>query len=401
MISDLPPLIGNAALMRRAMAGDDLQALSAELLARAQTDANDAHALMDLSLILQLNGQSALALDMQRQALQITTLYHLPARRDPAAPGLRLLALMAPGDLMTNTPLDCLLDTPDNDVALDMLYVDFDLPLPPQLPEHDVLFFALGAAERDADLRLAIAAALAGWPRPVLNDPAQIARTGREAAWQALAGIDGLLMPPTQRLDRAALATLAASDLPVIVRPIDSHAGQGLARLNGADELAAYLTQRSEDHFHVSPYIDYRSADGLYRKARVALIDGRPHACHLGISDHWMIHYLNAGMADSATKRAEEAAFMRDFEHAFARRHGAALAALHQRLPLDYLVIDCAETRAGELLIFEVDSGAVVHAMDPVELYPYKQPQMQQVFAAFRTLLEAARQRPPGLAAAA
>jgi hypothetical protein len=51
------------------------------------------------------------------------------------------------------------------------------------------------------------------------------------------------------------------------------------------------------------------------------------------------------------------------------------------------LGIDCAETQDGELLIFEVDSNMVVHAFDPVDVYPYKQPQMQKVFAAFRAML--------------
>ena len=107
----------------------------------------------------------------------------------------------------------------------------------------------------------------------------------------------------------------------------------------------------------------------------------------MGISAHWMIHYLNAGMADSAAKRAEEEAFMRDFDRGFARRHASALQGISERFGLDYLVIDCGETRSGELLVFEVCTGAVVHAMDPVEVFPYKRAHMDRIFAAFRSLL--------------
>lgn len=46
---------------------------------------------------------------------------------------------------------------------------------------------------------------------------------------------------------------------------------------------------------------------------------------------------------------------------------------------------------------FEADSSAVIHAMDPIEQFPYKHPAMQRVFSAFRRLLEQARQRPAGL----
>ena len=55
---------------------------------------------------------------------------------------------------------------------------------------------------------------------------------------------------------------------------------------------------------------------------------------------------------------------------------------------LDYYAIDCAETAVGRLLVFEADTAMLVHAMDPVDLYPYKQPQMRKVFTAFRQMLE-------------
>ena len=78
---------------------------------------------------------------------------------------------------------------------------------------------------------------------------------------------------------------------------------------------------------------------------------------------------------------------MAEFDEDFARRHQQAFRAIVEHIKLDYLVIDCAETRQGELLVFEIDSGAVVHAMDSAEIFPYKQAQMRKVFAAFRDML--------------
>ncbi|HMK67167.1 MAG TPA: hypothetical protein VK433_01370, partial [Stellaceae bacterium] len=127
--------------------------------------------------------------------------------------------------------------------------------------------------------------------------------------------------------------------------------------------------------------------DGLFRKYRIVLIEGRPYASHGAISSHWMIHYLNAGMRESAEKRAEEARWMAEFDHDFALRHGDALRALAERVGLDYFAIDCGETPDGRLLIFEVDVAMIVHAMDPPDLFPYKQPAMQKLFAAFRAML--------------
>ena len=101
-----------------------------------------------------------------------------------------------------------------------------------------------------------------------------------------------------------------------------------------------------------------------------------------------MVHYVGADMATEARNRAEEERAMATFDHGFARRHAAAFHALHQRFGLDYFGIDCAETRSGELLIFEVASAMVIHAMDSPQLYPYKQAQMRKTFAAFHGLLD-------------
>jgi hypothetical protein len=102
----------------------------------------------------------------------------------------------------------------------------------------------------------------------------------------------------------------------------------------------------------------------------------------MGVSANWMIHYVNAGMYEDAHKREEEKAFMEHFGD-FAQRHRAALDAIYQRTHLDYVCIDCAETQDGQLLIFEVDHTMVVHAMDPEQLFPYKQVHMEKVRTAF------------------
>ena len=107
----------------------------------------------------------------------------------------------------------------------------------------------------------------------------------------------------------------------------------------------------------------------------------------MATADRWDIWYLNAGMSDSIAKRLEEETFMRTFDIGFARRHATALAGMAERIGLDYLTIDCAENKRGELLIFEADNTAVVHNMDSPELFPYKSPQMRKIFEAFAAML--------------
>lgn len=395
------PLIGLAVLMRMAYSGVDLGPLCTQLVARAERDPDDANAMMDLSTVLQLRGSRDIALATQRLALEARQIYSPPTATGGAT--IKVLAIMAPGDLMSNTPLEFLLE--ESDVALDILYVGPGLPLPSVLPEHDVLFIAVGESDQTLPLLKELERIAASWSRPVLNQPERIAKMSRDAACALLSSTPGIVMPVTLRIERKTLQRIGEHDIPlssvledgafpVIVRPVDSHAGQGLEKLDDAAAIAAYLLSMPQNEFYISRFIDYRAPDGLFRKYRIVLIDGRPFLCHLAISQHWMIHYLNAGMADSAEKRAEEARCMASFDADFAQRHAAALHAIYERTGLDYLGIDCGEGHDGKLLIFEVDSNMIVHAIDPVDVFPYKQPQMQQVFAAFRAMLMGAKHRP-------
>jgi len=387
-------LIGLPTLMHMALSGVDLTPKGQELLRRAEADPDDANALMDLSTVLQLTGQPAVARTMQAEALQTRQLYHLPAASAPAA--LRVLALMAPGELMANTPLEFLLQR--SDVSLDMLYVGEGVPAPTSVPQHDILFVAVAESDRTRPLLNGLERMVESWPSPVLNRPERIVRLSRDGACDLLEGLSGVDLPRSARIDRNGLeavgrrersmrSVIGDGDFPVIVRPVGSHAGRGLVRLDNAEAIAPYLETLIDDEFYVARFVDYRGRDGLFRKYRIVFVEGRPFLAHMAISENWMIHYLNAGMSESETKRAEEARAMADFDEDFARRHAAALQGIVDRVGLDYFGIDCAETPDGDLLIFEVDSALVVHAMDPVDTFPYKPPQMQKIFDAFRDLL--------------
>lgn len=399
---DQGPLIGLAALMRMAFSDVDLAPLGMQLIKRVEANPGKASAnvMMDLATVLQLRGDRELAMTIQMQALRLQQVYSPPTAKGKV--GIRLLAIMGPGDLMANTPLEFLLE--DSDVALDMLYVAPSLPLPPVLPDHDLLFVAIGQSDHNLPLLQQIDDAIKSWPRPVLNMPSRIAMLARDRVCDLLRYVPGLRMPHTARISRQTLrqigearllpgTVLGDGDFPIIARPVDSHAGQGLAKLDDAAAVADYLQTMPQSEFYVSHFVDYRGTDGLFRKYRIVLINGCPFVCHMALSEHWMIHYLNAGMAASPEKRAEEARFMANFDEDFARRHATALRVINECMQLDYLGIDCGETADGDLLIFEVDSNMIVHAIDPVDVFPYKQPQMRKVFTAFRKMLEHALSR--------
>jgi hypothetical protein len=388
-VVDLP---SQAALLRQVFEGADIVPLIQAELNKLHTDITDAAAYLSLSLLYQLAGQKENGLGCLEAGLHYASVFRQPVE----GATLKLLALCAPGDLMTNTPVELLVE--GLPVEVTRLYIDARGELPDFAPDHDLAMFAIGESDetRKALERLRGVSAL--WPRPMLNDPLAILDLGRDRLWRKLEGAPGLTVPPTARMTSRTLAALARGEhtleqvlpggaFPLIVRPVGSHAGKGLERIDDAAALAAYVEQAGVHEAYVSSFADYASTDGLWRKYRIAFMAGRPFLAHMAVGDHWMVHYLNAGMADSADKRAEEAAAMAHFDEDFAVRHAAAFAALHERLGLDYFAIDCAELPGGELLLFEADVSMIVHALDPEALYPYKRPQMAKLFGAFDGML--------------
>jgi hypothetical protein len=318
---------------------------------------------------------------LQALALAIQQFYQSPCPANP--PQIRLLAILSPGDLAENNALEFLVE--GSDIALDLLYVSSDLPFPETLPDHDLAIVAICESDRNRPLLERIEVLRESWPRPMLCPAAKIARLSRDGASALLRWAPGIVMPVTLRIDRQSLEAIA--DFPITVRPVDSHKGQGLKKLDNPEAIPAYLAERPESEFYVAPYVDFRGPDGQFRKYRIVMIDSRPYACHMAVSANWIVHYLSSDMTGSPEKRAEEAQFFSSFDETFAHRHHDALLTIANRVELEYFGIDCCETRDGKLLIFEIDSGMTVHAMDPIDLFPYKQPQMRKVFAAFRQML--------------
>jgi hypothetical protein len=390
--------IGFARLTTMAFNGTDLRPLRDELISKVAGGTADAGEGLDLSLIAQLLGDKPTGLAIQAEVLAFHQLFRSPCAAEK--PKLRVLALAASIDMGGNTPIEFLLE--DSAIELLTLYVVAGVPLPVPLPDHDIAIVIASDSEECRDALRVIDQAAAGWPLPMLNPPRLVANLDRDKLHNLLRGIKGLDIPATESVTRAQLSDASRPNIkpdllladvaaelrfPFIVRPRGSHAGVGLARIDGPAAIDRYLAERAEQEFFVSRFVDYANDDGLFRKYRIVVIDGRSYACHMAIADRWDIWYLNANMAFSASKRLEEESFMRDFETAFAVRHQDALAAMAERVGLDYFTIDCAENKRGELLIFEADNTAVVHNMDSPDLFPYKPPQMRKIFDAFAAML--------------
>jgi hypothetical protein len=292
---------------------------------------------------------------------------------------------MQPGTFQENTPIEFLVENAQ--VQLEILYILPNASLPENIPEHDVMLVGIGYTQSSHALLERMIPWIAAWQKPVINRPEHILKTSREALKTALNGADGVFVAGIERLNRTETANYRGY-FPILIRPLDSHAGRDLQKIDDTASLLTYLENVKDESFFITEFVDYRKPDGLFYKYRIVLIGGKPFIAHMAMNDHWMIHYLNAGMKEDAKKREKEAIGMASFHTDFALRHVSAFEQMHERLGLEYLVMDCGETPDGKLFVFEADTIMIVHDMDDEQIYPYKKPVMKLLFDAFEDFVQ-------------
>jgi hypothetical protein len=304
---------------------------------------------------------------------------------EAVAPRRRVLVIAATGD--GNIPLGHLLASRHNTVLrwyAAYATADQDRALPP----YDLILNAIGDADRLPVLPAAAARLLAAPPRPLLNPPERVARTARDALPALLAGIPGLLVPPTRR--NGPTLRNGAVPLPALVRPIGAHGGQGVRLVHTEDALAAALAAGPA---YATTCIDCRDPDGFWRKYRVIFVDRVPYAYHLAIAPRWLVHYWTAGMEADPARRAEEARFLADPRAVLGATAWAALEAVGARLDLAFAGIDFGRLADGTLVLFEANATMLVHPETAPD-FAYRNPAVAHILAAFERMLAVSSARP-------
>ena len=198
----------------------------------------------------------------------------------------------------------------------------------------------------------------------------------------AAVGIAAVGAQTQARIDAAGLA------LPLLVRPVATHGGEGLVRCGTCAELSAALAAQSGP-FYVSAYCDTRDPDGSYRKYRMIFVDRKPYPYHLAISPHWMVHYYSAGMEGVRWKLDEEARFLADPSSALGARAMAAIAAVGERLDLDYAGVDFTVLPDGSVFVFEANATMLAHRERPGGELAHKNDYVQRIADAFEAMMAA------------
>ncbi len=354
-------------------------------LLRREPNSREAH--LRLYEIEQMLGNTDAAIANLRRGLAGSRIVTYPAKRQP--PAVAVLALYRVAAWEGNTPFELVID--EERTTVHRLYIDDDddeiILARIALPPFDVVVNAIAESDRARKILELAGTFAANLHKPVINPPRRVAALTRNQVPTYFGGSKNVYTPGVFRVTGPQLLNQPVS-MSVVVRPIGSQAGVGLAKIDNAAEMQAYLAAWPADLYYAMPFVDYRSPDGYYRKYRIMFVAGKPYAYHMAISPHWMIHYYNAPMAEHAWMREEEARFLDDLGGVFSGRLADALEEIAAAIPLTYFGIDCGIEPGGRLLLFEVDAAMLVHGTDDPELFGYKVAAFKRVQAALAAAIE-------------
>ncbi|UTH73482.1 RimK family alpha-L-glutamate ligase [Chromobacterium sp. IIBBL 290-4] len=351
-------------------------------------DPNQAGAYLNLAAIHHHAGNALEEARCREHAYQLQRVFI-----EEVEPATRRLLILCVGRAVGNTPFDTLLAAGGSTrikYALDCAAESEDAALPP----HDLVFNAIGEPDIARAMLPRLRRFLAGNRLQTLNPPHRVAATQRHRLPARLAALDGVRIAPCLQLqspppDEAALQTIllrAGLRFPLLTRPAATQGGDGLQRCDTLEEALGQLRKEAGSHY-LSSYIDYRSADGCYRKYRAVFIDRQPMPYHLAIAEHWMVHYHSAGMEEQPWKIEEERGFLENPQHTLGARAMATLHEIGCRLDLDYAGIDFSLLPNGELLVFEANPAMLVHWVGVNSPLAHKNRQVQNIAEAFESML--------------
>lgn len=201
---------------------------------------------------------------------------------------------------------------------------------------------------------------------PVVNNPKHILLSRRDHLFLRLQKIAGLQVPDTLRVKPTSPDdihhTITAGGLryPIMIRPAGHPVGAITKVIHESDDLekASYSYALDGRPYYLTNLVDYASKDGLYRKFRLAVIEGRAYLRDYLLAESWMIHARDRTYMHSKPALLREAENIHNrFDNVIWPRIAPTIKAITAELQLDYFTLDANINPQGEILVFEISAG--------------------------------------------
>ena len=244
---------------------------------------------------------------------------------------------------------------------------------------------------------------------PFINDPERVFFTSRDNVYKLLNGVENIVVPKTVKgeliqNDKFSLHSILARynlHLPLLVRPLGSHSGRGLTKIDNENDFAKIKISGTRQTFYFTEFHDYRSDDGYFRKMRFVFVNGKVLPQHLLIFKDWNIH---VGVRREFMKyhnwtMKEEEEFLEGYAEFLGRRNFKSLEEIYNKIRLDFCGSDCAFLPNGKLLVFEANPAMRISFKEGRKDFRYRLRYTRKIINAFEEMLIARSdnaKRPPG-----
>ncbi len=229
------------------------------------------------------------------------------------------------------------------------------------LKKFDMVFNSICDPDANKKTLLLLEQFIKGGGFPAINHPVFVQNSSRNKVYERCKNIQNLIVPKTIRIEPNSLNSAKNTieqngiNLPFLMRPVSGHGGRNMIKVESSDEwelLERFAFDGSA--YYVSEFVDYRSDDGLYRKSRFIVIDGKVYPRHHIMSKGWKIH------AHTRSELIEKEQHYLDEERNFLKTYGGEIdtqcAAIYEQLGLDLFGIDCHIYPDGKMLLFEANA---------------------------------------------
>lgn len=236
---------------------------------------------------------------------------------------------------------------------------------------------------------------IAGLDLPVVNRPEAVAGTTRTANAEKFADAREFVFPRTIRvrheLDPAVAHAriLDALTLPIILRPPETHKGVGARLVETEQQLFETIARQPYAELYAIEYHDCQSEDGLYRRYRLACVDGDLSANSMHVASDWNVHGAQRetiGWFERGFDR-EEAAFYDAPERLLNGDPKTRFREIVDKTDLDIFGFDFGFRKDGRIIVFEVNAGMELGFDVDFSRYQYRKPNADRLRGKIEELL--------------
>ena len=204
---------------------------------------------------------------------------------------------------------------------------------------------------------------------PFFNIPSFVMKTTRENIFNLLQDIDKLHIPKTVKIQPKSPDDIYHTiqeegfEFPVIFREAGDHDGISTIRINDRSEQF-YAFPLDGRNYYLTQFVEYVEKDGLYKKYRLIVVDGKVYLRHVKVSDEWMVYHRTQIENPEKVQHLSAQRFF-DNEKAIQK----VVKQIYNRLQLDYFGIDCYIDNKMNFLVFEINPSMGVFTQEKADVF--------------------------------